>query len=43
MENPQSSFNTRDILDESDEFLDVKFELIYTIGLQNVVDFSPRR
>ncbi|QDS77180.1 hypothetical protein FKW77_001966 [Venturia effusa] len=35
--------NTRDILDESDEILNVKFELIYTIGMQNSVDFSPHR
>jgi len=34
---------TRDILDESDEILDVKFELIYTIGLQTAIDFSPYR
>lgn len=35
--------NTRDLLDESDEILNVKFELVYTIGLQNSVDFSPSR
>lgn len=35
--------NTRDLLDESDEILNVKFELVYTIGLQNSVDFSPHR
>lgn len=35
--------NTRNILDGSDEILDVKFELIYTVGLQNIVDFSPHR
>ncbi|TLD29710.1 p-loop containing nucleoside triphosphate hydrolase protein [Venturia nashicola] len=35
--------NTRDLLDESDEILNVKFELVYTIGLQNAVDFSPHR
>ena len=35
--------NTRDILDESDEILSVRFELIYTIGLQRAIDFSPDR
>lgn len=35
--------NTRDLLDESDEILNVKFELVYTIGMQNSVDFSPHR
>ncbi|KAH8699393.1 hypothetical protein GQ44DRAFT_632794 [Phaeosphaeriaceae sp. PMI808] len=35
--------HTRDILDESDEILNVKFELIYTIGLQTAIDFSPYR
>ncbi|KAE9976350.1 hypothetical protein BLS_002095 [Venturia inaequalis] len=35
--------NTRDLLDESDEILNVKFELVYTVGLQNSVDFSPHR
>jgi hypothetical protein len=35
--------NTRDILDESDEILSVRFELIYTIGMQRAIDFSPSR
>lgn len=35
--------NSRDILDESDEILSVKFELVYTMGLQRAIDFSPDR
>jgi hypothetical protein len=35
--------NTRDILDESDEILSVRFELIYTIGTQRAIEFSPER
>ncbi|CZS94751.1 uncharacterized protein RAG0_04617 [Rhynchosporium agropyri] len=35
--------NTRDILDESDEILSVKYELIYTLGVQNNVQFGPDR
>jgi hypothetical protein len=35
--------NSRDILDESDEILSVRFELIYTIGIQRAIDFSPER
>ncbi|KAF7935181.1 uncharacterized protein EAE97_008088 [Botrytis byssoidea] len=35
--------NSRDILDESDEILDVRFELIYTLGRQMPVDFAPNR
>jgi len=35
--------NSRDILDESDEILSVRFELIYTIGTQRAIDFSPDR
>ncbi|RPA82431.1 hypothetical protein BJ508DRAFT_414084 [Ascobolus immersus RN42] len=35
--------NTRDVLDESDEILSVKFELIYTIGTQQNIEFSPDR
>jgi hypothetical protein len=35
--------NSRDILDESDEILSVKFELIYTIGTQRALEFSPER
>lgn len=34
---------SRDILDESDEILSVKFELIYTMGGQNNLEFSPQR
>jgi hypothetical protein len=33
----------RDIVDESDENFNVKFELIYTIGTQRPVDISPDR
>ena len=33
----------RDILDESDEILSVRFELIYTIGTQRTIEFSPDR
>lgn len=35
--------NTRDILDESDEILSVRFELVYTIGTQRAIEFSPDR
>ncbi|XMA17316.1 hypothetical protein WAI453_010107 [Rhynchosporium graminicola] len=35
--------NTRDILDESGEILSVKYELIYTLGVQNNVQFGPDR
>jgi hypothetical protein len=35
--------NSRDILDESDEILSVRFELIYTMGMQRAVEFSPDR
>ncbi len=35
--------NTRDILDESDEILSVRFELIYTMGMQRAIEFSPDR
>ena len=31
------------ILDESDEILSPRFELIYTMGTQHAVDFSPDR
>lgn len=34
---------SRDILDESDELLSVRFELIYTMGLQQSIQFSPDR
>ena len=33
----------RDILDESDEILSVRFELIYTMGIQRATEFSPDR
>ncbi|KAL8668988.1 MAG: hypothetical protein Q9224_007762, partial [Gallowayella concinna] len=33
----------RDILDESDEILDVKFQLIYTLGIQRPIDGQPDR
>ncbi|KAL8766975.1 MAG: hypothetical protein Q9209_006387 [Squamulea sp. 1 TL-2023] len=33
----------RDILDESDEILDVKFQLIYTLGAQRAIDGQPDR
>ncbi|KAF7944218.1 hypothetical protein EAE96_010620 [Botrytis aclada] len=35
--------NSRDILDESDEILNVRFELIYTLGRQMPIDFAPNR
>jgi hypothetical protein len=35
--------HARDILDESDEILSVKFELIYTMGCQRAIEFSPVR
>lgn len=35
--------NARDIVDESDENFSVKFELIYTIGMQRPIDHSPDR
>jgi hypothetical protein len=35
--------NSRDVLDESDEILSVRFELIYTMGIQRAIDFSPER
>ncbi|VUC25177.1 unnamed protein product [Clonostachys rosea] len=34
---------SRDIIDESDENFSVKFELLYTIGLQTPVDYAPER
>jgi hypothetical protein len=34
---------SRDILDESDEILSVRFELIYTMGTQTDLEFSPER
>lgn len=35
--------NSRDILDESDEILSVRFELIYTMGSQRAIEFGPDR
>ena len=35
--------NARDIVDESDENFSTKFELIYTMGLQQPVEHSPGR
>ena len=35
--------NSRDILDESDEILSVRFELVYTIGTQRPIEFGPDR
>lgn len=35
--------NVRDILDESDELLDVKFQLIYTLGSQRMMDGQSDR
>lgn len=34
---------SRDIVDESDENFSVKFELLYTIGLQLPIQYSPQR
>jgi Protein of unknown function (DUF3638)/Protein of unknown function (DUF3645) len=41
----QEFFDTssRDIVDESDENFSVKFELIYTMGMQRPVELSPER
>jgi hypothetical protein len=35
--------NSRDILDESDEILSVRFELVYTIDVERHIEFSPDR
>ena len=35
--------SSRDIVDESDENFSVKFELIYTMGMQRPVELSPER
>lgn len=37
------SQHTRDILDESDVILRVKYQLVYTVGLQQMVDNHPNR
>ena len=34
---------SRDIIDECDEHFNVTFELVYTIGVQKSIDFSPHR
>jgi hypothetical protein len=34
---------SRDIVDESDEIFSVRFELVYTMGIQNPIDFAPDR
>ncbi|OIW23551.1 hypothetical protein CONLIGDRAFT_693443 [Coniochaeta ligniaria NRRL 30616] len=43
--NTQNFFNmhSRDIVDESDENFSVRFELVYTMGTQRLIDFSPGR
>lgn len=35
--------HSRDIPDESDEILSVRFELVYTMGTQRAIEFSPDR
>ncbi|KAG2137478.1 hypothetical protein DEU56DRAFT_736818 [Suillus clintonianus] len=35
--------HTRDILDESDEILHVRYQLVYTVGLQNSLQGHPER
>lgn len=35
--------NARDIVDESDENFSVRFELIYIMGMQRSIEFSPDR
>lgn len=35
--------HSRDILDESDEILSVRFELVYTVGVQQMIELSPDR
>ncbi|CZR70243.1 uncharacterized protein PAC_20144 [Phialocephala subalpina] len=35
--------HSRDIVDECDEILSVKFELTYTMGSQNAIEYSPHR
>lgn len=35
--------HSRDILDESDEILSVRFELVYTVGTQQTIELSPDR
>jgi hypothetical protein len=35
--------HTRDVLDESDEILDNRFQLVYTVGCQQMLDGQPDR
>jgi hypothetical protein len=35
--------NSRDIFDKNNEILSVRFELIYTMGIQRAIEFSPDR
>lgn len=35
--------NSRDVLDESDEILDNRFQLVYTVGYQQMLDGQPDR
>ncbi|PYH42617.1 uncharacterized protein BP01DRAFT_404617 [Aspergillus saccharolyticus JOP 1030-1] len=35
--------HARDIVDESDEVFSVRFELVYTMGAQNMLEMSPER
>lgn len=35
--------NSRDIVDESDENFSVRFELVYTMGMQRPIELSPER
>lgn len=35
--------HTRDLVDESDENFSVRFELIYTMGMQRLIEYSPDR
>lgn len=35
--------SSRDIVDESDENFSVKFELVYTVGIQRPLELSPQR
>ncbi|OQN95706.1 hypothetical protein B0A48_18454 [Cryoendolithus antarcticus] len=37
------NWNSRDIVDESDENFSVHFELIYTMGMQRSIELSPER
>ena len=36
-------YHSRDVLDESDEILDVRFQLVYTLGFQRSMDGQPDR